>query len=111
MRRPLGGSDAPTLPLYLQHQLANRLAEARDRALEDFRRRHDAEQADSSAAAASARPRSAKAPINVEQVRVPNPDAYRGIEFPVYGPDEPVEMLARSRSMGDPRDQERIEEI
>jgi ATP-dependent Lon protease len=104
----------PSCRLYLPIDLAQSLRESKEQVLrEQQRRRQEQEEPATRTTSRAARATPASIDIEAERanVRVPDPDSYRGSSYPVYDPYAPVDMLARSRTMSDKRDQERIETI
>lgn len=99
--------------LYLPSNLANHLREKEQALAALERKRHEEQEATSRAAGRMSRPVAATIDLEAERaaVRVPEPESYRGVCYPVYDAYAPVDMLARSRTMSDKRDYERIETI
>lgn len=99
--------------LYLPAALAQEMRDAKKKALEEARAKVRTEEATSPSTPRPSRPARELIDVDAERakVQVPELDLWFGDRYPTYDAYAPVEMLGRSRSYADKRDQERVEII
>jgi ATP-dependent Lon protease len=105
---------SPRCTLYLPSKLASKLRESKEQALLELERKSCDEKAPPPhVATRTPRPAPDRLDVDAERAKVCPVDTQhcRGSHYPVYDDYEPVNMLARSRTLSDKRDQERMETL